>query len=319
MNVKRCTLCGGKLDHKRRCTFCGLDNTKNDEMYHRMVNRSECEGKPLTHVHTDKTQQAKIKPAQISKKSPPKERKRTGCVGSVIKVFLLLSLVSSLLSSVFSGVIQKGYDLVQEVFVGEITYDIVLESGVYEAGVHIPCAKYTMEYQSDSLGTVEISNFTEEYPETDMYFAASDLERERIELDAEDMITVPLDTYVRIYTREEVGETLTQKANPLKETVEVKWRAVAGSDFEPGVYDLVYEPSEEDAYESYESASVYAYIWSDALGVVVNQQSFFFDSYTGACKFKNLLLPEGSELVMDGSGKLLLTPSEWVSPNWETE
>lgn len=31
--MSRCTLCGGKLDSKGRCTDCGLDNAKNDKMY----------------------------------------------------------------------------------------------------------------------------------------------------------------------------------------------------------------------------------------------------------------------------------------------
>ena len=54
--MKYCTLCGGKLDRNKRCTFCGLDNTKNDSMYTQMINRNTCENEPLTHVHEEPVQ-----------------------------------------------------------------------------------------------------------------------------------------------------------------------------------------------------------------------------------------------------------------------
>ena len=55
--MRRCSLCGGRLDLSKRCTLCGLDNTQNDEMYRHLVNRSDCADKPLTHVHAEKTNQ----------------------------------------------------------------------------------------------------------------------------------------------------------------------------------------------------------------------------------------------------------------------
>lgn len=49
---KRCSLCGGKLNSRGICTECGLDNSKSDKNYR--INRSDCEGMPLTHVHEEK-------------------------------------------------------------------------------------------------------------------------------------------------------------------------------------------------------------------------------------------------------------------------
>ncbi len=49
---KRCTLCGGKLSGNI-CTECGLDNSKNDTQYEDMLNKSVCDGEPLTHIHED--------------------------------------------------------------------------------------------------------------------------------------------------------------------------------------------------------------------------------------------------------------------------
>ena len=46
---ERCSLCGGKLDSGNVCTECGLDNNKSEKHYR--VNRSSCDGQPLTHVH----------------------------------------------------------------------------------------------------------------------------------------------------------------------------------------------------------------------------------------------------------------------------
>ena len=49
---KRCSLCGGKLNSSGICTECGLDNSKSDKNYR--INRSACDGMPLTHVHEEK-------------------------------------------------------------------------------------------------------------------------------------------------------------------------------------------------------------------------------------------------------------------------
>ena len=55
--MKRCSLCGGRLDLNKRCTFCGLDNTQNDEQYKHLLNQSNCKHEPLTHVHTESANQ----------------------------------------------------------------------------------------------------------------------------------------------------------------------------------------------------------------------------------------------------------------------
>ena len=49
---KRCSLCGGKLNSRGICTECGRDNSKSDKNYR--INRSDCDGMPLTHVHEEK-------------------------------------------------------------------------------------------------------------------------------------------------------------------------------------------------------------------------------------------------------------------------
>lgn len=54
MKKKRCTLCGGKLNKEKRCVECGLVNDKDDSQYTHRVNQSACDGRSLTHVHSEK-------------------------------------------------------------------------------------------------------------------------------------------------------------------------------------------------------------------------------------------------------------------------
>lgn len=49
---KRCSLCGGELNSRGICMECGLDNSKSDKNYR--INRGDCDGMPLTHVHEEK-------------------------------------------------------------------------------------------------------------------------------------------------------------------------------------------------------------------------------------------------------------------------
>ena len=49
---KRCSLCGGKLNSSGICTECGLDYCNSDKNYR--INRSDCDGMPLSHVHEEK-------------------------------------------------------------------------------------------------------------------------------------------------------------------------------------------------------------------------------------------------------------------------
>lgn len=48
---ERCTLCGGKLDSRKVCKECGLNNSKSEKNY--KVNQSSCDGRPMTHVHEE--------------------------------------------------------------------------------------------------------------------------------------------------------------------------------------------------------------------------------------------------------------------------
>ena len=66
----KCSLCNGKLDGRKICKECGLDNSKSEKYY--KINRSSCDDLPLTHVHEEEWQEVK----SIKKKAaPPKMAK----------------------------------------------------------------------------------------------------------------------------------------------------------------------------------------------------------------------------------------------------
>ena len=52
---EKCVLCGGKLDRNQKCLECGFDNSKSEKNY--KLNRSSCDGMPMTHIHTSETGQ----------------------------------------------------------------------------------------------------------------------------------------------------------------------------------------------------------------------------------------------------------------------
>lgn len=71
---KKCVLCGGKLKGNI-CTECGLDNSKNDSQYQDMLNKSVCDGEPLTHIHEEsKTTSSYIPEEELLKKEEQAEK-----------------------------------------------------------------------------------------------------------------------------------------------------------------------------------------------------------------------------------------------------
>ena len=67
---EKCSLCNGKLDGRKICKECGLDNSKSEKYY--KVNRSSCDDQPLTHGHEEEWQE--VKPVK-KKSAPPKMAK----------------------------------------------------------------------------------------------------------------------------------------------------------------------------------------------------------------------------------------------------
>lgn len=139
---KECSLCGGKLDSNNVCKECGLDNNKSDANY--VVNRSECDGKPLTHVHEDrklprskekinrKKQQSFQNAYSSGNKYVRKEKKQNG--GKVVRkaavIVVLISILGELASfipDILDNIGSTGLEQITEVFEEEFEYEAVPE------------------------------------------------------------------------------------------------------------------------------------------------------------------------------------------------
>ena len=82
-------------------------------------------------------------------------------------------------------------------------------------------------------------------------------------------------------------------------------QAVAGTDFEPGTYDL----SVENGY-----GSVDIIIYDEQENVVEEYYLWLDVDYPEEREYKNVVLPKGSVLSWDNEQemKMTLTPSEWI-------
>lgn len=130
---RECSLCGGKLDSSNICRECGLDNNKSDANY--VMNRSSCDGQPLTHVHEErKTSRHDYKGKNSKKKQQPqqifqntyssgekyvrKTNKKSG--GKAVKKAAIIVVIISILGE-FASFIPDILDNIGGVGIEEIT------------------------------------------------------------------------------------------------------------------------------------------------------------------------------------------------------
>ena len=192
---KRCSLCGGKLNSSGICTECGLDNSKSDKNYR--INRSDCDGMPLTHVHEEKEKQGyrMNEPDMTGKKrrkhvQTPDITNRRRPLKIVILAIIVIAVLGNLYEEHKYDIEYAIGDAVQGVFqdtgdqktndTDETDYDhyqyvtreipkegeradYELSSGNYVAGVEIPEGIYTVTPQDD-YDTVQIDD-----PENSIY------------------------------------------------------------------------------------------------------------------------------------------------------
>ncbi len=188
--MAKCSLCGGTLDENKRCTFCGLDNTKNDEQYEAIMNRSACDGKPLTHVH----EHAYNRPKNAGK--PGRKNAKANMVVAVIGV---IAVIVGFLAGFLSDVGKNSYVESET----EVTYDAYLESGLYEIGTDIPEGSYTIELDEGDWGTVEVQEMIGDTVSTQASYILDDENTRMIEgiyLEEDDMLSISPEMMVHIYS-----------------------------------------------------------------------------------------------------------------------
>lgn len=334
---KRCTLCGGKLDRRMICTECGLNNSKSEKYY--KVNKSACDGQPLTHVHEDtpkrdksvakrmsesrQRNQQKKKPEQYTWQDTDKneeKRKKAKWAGKFVTAFVIMSIAGTVIGSLsempadessedlYETVLENGYELSEY---GE-EVELSLTSGKYIAGVHIPEGNYWAdemeEYDSIKINDPERSIYLYEYPAKEGVSYLDDLwlfEGASVEITAQDTITLTTEN----------AQPLEGMENPLTEEYEFEGniKKTAGIDFEAGVYDLqAIQGAGEVAVDIYDDES------GDDEPFATENIYMGEDSSDGL-SYNNMIIPDGAELTVEDYSEgemerfvLDLTPSPMI-------
>lgn len=335
---KRCQLCGGKLVGNK-CTLCGLDNSKSDANY--KLNQSSCDGKPLTHVHTENPQRTVQKKNatkshtlknDIPRMAEPvkigKKKSKKWVVIVVVVIFLIKILGKIDFQEIFPESILDTFgkltggsrDYEDDWYayterelsdIGE-NYEVTLEPGTYIVGVHIPEGTYTVrESAKETYDGIYIED-----SENRIYIGISfndDRKKESVE-DVRCYTGAKLSIRGNVEFSSENAQVDDMKGvdNPLTETAQVKNGDIAGKDFPAGTYDIVAE----------EGDLSFAYI---VPGTVRNDpedeyesvtERIWIDTYSGTFVKRNIYLPEGTEIRMD-EGTVELIPSEKIPESYE--
>ncbi len=324
---KRCSLCGGKLDSQLRCTECGLDNTKNDDMYHEMLNKNKCDGAPLTHVHEERENRAvrytdnrkTVNPKQI--RSASTEKKNANPASKVGKIIGVVIVLTWILPSVF-GIIGSMLTRQQvESWLGEneiwsdsndYIYEQYLEPGIYIVGEHVPEADYDIEIIAGTYGDLDIYEYNgSELSLKDFYYFDMEYDdqscAEDVSLEAGDVLVISPGIEISIATGDDVSYELYMEDNSLTETYQLTSSAIAGVDFAAGLYDIYYEPDNEDEY-----GTVGFSIWSEENQRHIMLEELYFDSYMEIDCFRNVPLTEESMIWLNDLKSVTLVPSSEV-------
>lgn len=308
MRRRRCSLCGGKLV-KNRCVECGLDNAQNDERYKNRVNKSVCDDKPMTHVHEE------VKPNVTQKMDIAKGITLFLTIGS-----LALGAWGTIKDAVFEPEFegwqeeavyedQDPYEFVTRELLedGEI-YEIVLEPGNYQVGVHIPEGTYLAVPEE---GYEEYINLRDEQNGIYYFIDFGDYEgavweQDDVRLYDGANLEVPTRMKVKLYSENAQISQMHGTENSITQEVMIQGNAMAGREFEPGMYDISFVP-EEDEQDEYGKVTYTPSIEDMENGIF--DGTIYFDEYWGAETFHNVWLPEGTTVVVEGLKEIKLTPS----------
>ena len=341
---KKCTLCGGKLDGRGICTECGLDNNKSEKNY--KINQSSCDGKPLTHVHSedtraqgsDKYKYREGKPAEhresyhaaqekLSRREKAKADKKSAITKWLTIATVVLTAVGILvgiLENYSTEIIDQGETNVTEEdmnSIGDYAYDpykyvdnelpeggetleFTLGSGIYIVGFHFPEGKYTAQTGSE-FDVVQVTDkvngvYLYEYEDKEDNYL-NDLRMYRgaaVTVKCEDTVTFKTENGQTAVMEEGQANTLTEQVEIAKEG-----RAVAGEDFEAGIYDVV-----SDGQYSFVTVFIY-----DEKGEEIRSLNLNLgEDETDGEMFSYLVLPQGAAVECAGSAGIVLTPSEKI-------
>lgn len=279
---RRCSLCGEKLDRSLRCTACGLDNTKNDDMYKHLINQNDCEDQPLTHVHEEPKTNPNYGKVRYTYKNKVKKKKPF----TLVKLLAVLMCLLPTVISAIVGIVSNFSNGIREEIVWDEDYlytpsesyanEFYLSPGLHEVGVHIPEGWCEVVLEYGDYVSVEVYEFDGETFWEKEYFSLSEGEGYGLELEEGDFLNVTVDdlllTSVWLYTDslDSVETVYVDHAfiYPLSGDM------VAGVDFPAGVYDIVFAPVDNEEYGAIdvwmENPTQMDYMW---------ENSFWFETY----------------------------------------
>lgn len=333
MGKQRCSLCGGKIvDNK--CIECGLDNTQNDEQYKNRINRSACDGEPMTHIHKEET------PKKPQKQKKPKNRMR----GFSFRVLYVIFIIIIVIFIAWSRIKELGYERIlgslniggtyedelyadaeeerdpyahvkRELAKDGEAFKTVLQPGFYIVGLHIPEGAYVAKPAEGYEGYIQLWD-----AENEIYYFVEFGDYEGAVWEQDDIrmydgasLEVPTGMAVQLYSDNAQAAQMKMHGmdNPLVEEVLIHENATSGVDFEPGVYDILYVPQGNENEQEYGTVTYTPSIEDMKNGTPSN--SVYFYGYQGEEMYRNVSMPKGTTVVLEGLSEVKLIPSPKIA------
>lgn len=332
----RCFLCGGRVSGGV-CTECGMPQRRHAENY--KLNESECEQKPLTHVHDSEDTREKTPRADRSdRKSYAEtqrrlERRKSAGKGNraifVIPVAIVFLFIAfpAIKNQIDSG--GFGWDRTDETEYdyNDTTYDIPadgevytteLSPGCYTVGYDLPEGQYDLAliYGDGSLNIANDEQFIYRYEilggeqgVTQLY-AVPLYQGTQIQISGGAELSLSTENA-------QVDKWMEKEPNVLPSEMAVivtDTALVAGTDFPAGTYDLYCIGDFCAATVSYVGEAADSYYYEQVFLVQSEEDAAEYgrmESY--AVCVRNVALTDGMSVFGDGTD-LMLTPSDTVVP-----
>lgn len=329
MSRRKCTLCGGKLDGRGICTECGLNSRKSEENYR--VNRSSCDGQPMTHVHTEKKEQ---KPSVDEQPVYRRENKNFPGMNKKVGKMLAAAAIMLTVAGIIIPLIEEyGYEIRSKMedwgANKDSSYDedpyadveaklkergdkaeYELTSGQYIVGVHIPEGKYKSEV-TDGFDVVQVSDY-----ENDIFLYEYEKKEGKNYLDdirlyQGALVKIASINTIKLKSDNAQTQDMSYAANPVTEsfTIQAEETKEAGIDFEAGVYDLTVIRGAGAAEWT---------VYNDAGEERYNKRLYVaLENGSDGKWYKNIILPAGAKIGCEKDlaeeFEVIMTPSEIIS------
>lgn len=331
---ERCTLCGGKLDSRKICKECGLNNNKSEKNY--KINRSqppkaadEQRTYPGEKKKTAKQtyrkadtmpggyrQKEEIPGQKSTTAKQNRQQKKAGWAAKLTTAIVIFSIAGTIIGSMgemdinipfFSGeepdelnpyetLEQSGEELPEE---GEYA-EFELTSGRYIVGVHIPAGNYSaaMSYDYDAIQVNDREHFIYLYE-----YPAKEGTDYRDDLRLFEGALVEITAQESVVLTTENAQSVQSEENPLTQSYEFEGdiEKTAGVDFEPGVYDIHVSEGYGmvgigvDDDEEYEEE----FEEDDTVDDDAIEHIYVGAGSAKGMEYNNVIIPKGARLIME--------------------